>query len=445
MSENQWTLYQMQQIVLGTMMCSKVPLGHAISELSEDCFTTDATKTVFLVIRGLFLAGEPVNAVTVLSECGDDYKDFLLGLVEWAQNEIDYYVKKLRDMAMLNAMQKAAYDILDATSPEAAARQISRLNEISAARSSSRVISLQESVQQYMDSIGKRKPEFIKTGIQELDSEVFLRKGKFVVIGAYASAGKTLLALDLAKEMGKKYKVGFFSCETDAADITTRMLTTESRIFNRKILQQDLNAADIAGLQQAQNALSFSQVDIIEAGGYSVADVQAVALTNRYDIVFVDYLQLLRGSGRGRYEDVTEISLGLHTMAQQHKVLVIALAQLSRPEKKDGKPVPPGMSSLRESGQIEQDADVVILMWPESPDDNRSDRILKVSKNKEGGKLSMKLSFDGATQTMRPARMHFAGKRRSHINKAGLDGNPTGFSEVDDEPPENFKQEAMAF
>ena len=156
----------MQQIVLETMMCSKVPLGHAISELSEDCFPTEATKTVFLVIRGLFLAGEPVNAVTVLSECGDDYKDFLLGLVEWAQNEIEYYVKKLRDMAMLNAMQKAAYDILDATSPEAAARQISRLNEISAARSSSRVISLQESVQQYMDSIGKRKPEFIKTGIR---------------------------------------------------------------------------------------------------------------------------------------------------------------------------------------------------------------------------------------------------------------------------------------
>ena len=142
-------------------------------------------------------------------------------------------------------------------------------------------------------------------------------------------------------------------------------------------------------------------------------------------MLFVDYLQLLRGGGKGRYEDVTELSLGLQTLAQQHKVLVVALAQLARPEKRDGKPVPPSMSSLRESGQIEQDADVVALMYPEDPENNRSRRVFKVSKNKEGEKLTLKFAFDGATQRMEVVRDHpDAAAYDSRFRKAGKSDQP---------------------
>ena len=124
---------------------------------------------------------------------------------------------------------------------------------------------------------------------------------------------------------------------------------------------------------------------------------------------------------------------------------VVALAQLSRPEKtktKDGKPVPPSMSSFRESGQIEQDADVAMLLYPAEPNNNRSNRILKVSKNKEGEKLSLELAFDGATQTLTPidpekkAMQKIAGEGRK-LKQQKHAGQETiaGFTETDEEVP----------
>ena len=135
----------------------------------------------------------------------------------------------------------------------------------------------------------------------------------------------------------------------------------------------------------------------------TVRDIQAVALNKRYQVILVDYLQLVTDNGKGRYEQVTNISQGLHTLAQANGITVIALAQLRRPEKENGKPKPPTMADFRESGQIEQDADIAMLLWPSDPNDNRSRRVLKIGKNKEGERLKLELDFDGATQTMKVA------------------------------------------
>ncbi|MEG2120198.1 MAG: DnaB-like helicase C-terminal domain-containing protein, partial [Pseudoflavonifractor sp.] len=115
-----------------------------------------------------------------------------------------------------------------------------------------------------------------------------------------------------------------------------------------------------------------------------------------------DYLQLIPSPGHNRTEDVTRISLGLHQMAQGNAITVVALSQLSRPETgKDGKKAAPTMASLRESGQIEQDADVVMLLYEEEPGSRT--RVLKIAKNKEGERGKLLLDFDGARQTFRPA------------------------------------------
>ena len=134
----------------------------------------------------------------------------------------------------------------------------------------------------------------------------------------------------------------------------------------------------------------------------TVRDIQALTLNQRFEVIVVDYLQLVVDHGKGSYEQVTNISKGLHTLAQSNGVAVIALAQLSRPEKEKGKPQPPSMHSFRDSGQIEQDADVAFLLWPSDPNDNRSERVLKVAKNKEGERLKLDLTFDGACQTLTP-------------------------------------------
>ena len=146
---------------------------------------------------------------------------------------------------------------------------------------------------------------------------------------------------------------------------------------------------------------SALQLDIINAAGMSVQDIQAVSLNKRYQVVFVDYLQLLAAPGKGLYEQVTNISKGLHVMGRQHGIAVFALAQLSRPEKSGAKPAPPNLSSFRESGQIEQDADAAMLLYPSDPKDNRSHRILNLAKNKEGESCRLYMEFDGAIQSMR--------------------------------------------
>lgn len=212
-----------------------------------------------------------------------------------------------------------------------------------------------------------------------------------------------------------------------------------SRVPLAKIKRRELNEADWVSLAAAASKLSALNFDCIDAGGMTVRDIQAVALNKRYQVVLVDYLQLVLDSGKGRYEQVTNISQGLHTMARSNGITVIALAQLRRPEKENGKLKPPTMADFRESGQIEQDADVAMLLWPSDPNDNRSRRILKVGKNKEGDRLRIELDFDGATQTLTPAEPTQGEKYRAlhkAIKAAGRgELDQTSFEELKGEDP----------
>ena len=168
----------------------------------------------------------------------------------------------------------------------------------------------------------------------------------------------------------------------------------------RKIKTNDLTETEMLALNRSAEELYSLPIEFYSAGGMTVNDIQARTLANRYQVVIIDYLQLIRSGGRDLREQVTAISKGLHTMCQAHGVCVIALSQLSRPEKDKGKLVPPSMSSLRESGQIEQDADIVMLIYKEDPNDPRSRRYLKIAKNKEGELDRLLLDCDGGTQTL---------------------------------------------
>lgn len=135
----------------------------------------------------------------------------------------------------------------------------------------------------------------------------------------------------------------------------------------------------------------------------TVSDIRAIALARHYDLIAVDYLQKIRGDrtrrGVSDFERVTQISSDLQELGQQTGIHILALSQLARPDKKDGKTPAPTMSSLRQSGQIEQDADVVMLVYTEEETMPKL-RTLKLAKNKEGmANIAMRMVFDGDTQT----------------------------------------------
>jgi replicative DNA helicase len=166
---------------------------------------------------------------------------------------------------------------------------------------------------------------------------------------------------------------------------------------------------------EKHNEIPKRQMEIIEAGGMTVSEIRADAIAHRFDFIVVDYLQLIQVNGRGtRSDEVAEISRSLHTMSQRDKITVLALSQLTRPEKvKGGAAIAPTMQHLRESGQIEQDADVVLLLY-DADAENPNQRILKVAKNKEGQKGTILMDFDGATQTFTEAVVDGRGTAREY-------------------------------
>lgn len=399
-------LLRIEYTVLGTAIYEPDHVGEVVAELSPENFSTNGTRGLFEAISALHFDGAPVDSVTVLQKAGGDYEPAMQEVQRHytAASNLPYYCGMLRDFSRLQKMQAEAMAIAMAETLQDADAALDRMNGLMVAHKSVTIMDAAQAAAYFCDRQGiEVPPEYLAWGMKALDRCLYAELGDFVVIGGYPSAGKTLLSIQFALELAKKYRVGYFSLETSPKKLIDRLMSHLSQVPLSKIKMRNLDEADWVQLSEAASKLSALSLDFIDAGGMTVRDIQAVMLSKRYQIVFVDYLQLVSDSGKGRYEQVTNISKSLHTAARSNGVAVIALAQLARPDKSSGKPQPPTMSSFRESGQIEQDADVAILLWPSDPNDNLSQRILKVGKNKEGERIKFELDFNGVCQTLTPA------------------------------------------
>ena len=173
-----------------------------------------------------------------------------------------------------------------------------------------------------------------------------------------------------------------------------------AQVSSQRIKRRELTEEDYFQLERKVDEVKKRRLSLIRASSMTVEDIRAYTLAHRFDVIYVDYLTLIRAPGKTEFDQATYISKALHQMAQDLNITVVALSQLSRPE--GGKPKPPTLASLRSSGQIEQDADVVMFIFREEPGLLRSRRILRVAKNKEGETGQIPLVFRGETQTFRP-------------------------------------------
>lgn len=240
-----------------------------------------------------------------------------------------------------------------------------------------------------------QKPRaYVKTGFARLDSYTYLDQGDYVVIGGRPSSGKTAFSLCLAVNMARAgRRVAYFSLETGADKIMDRIVTACCGLDFGRVKRQTLGD-DWALVAKQSDAIGRLPIEIIPASGKSAGWMQSECLRRGAQVAVVDYLGLVAAEGASRYEKATAVSLALHGMAQQAGVLVIALSQLSRA----GAGRAPGLEDLRESGQIEQDADVVLLLH-----NDREAGALRVgiAKNKEGEIGDILMEFDGKRQRIR--------------------------------------------
>ena len=396
---------RIEYTILGTVLMEPEQTGEVAAALSPGHFGSLGTRGLFEAISALHLRGDPVDPVTVTQEAGADYEAAVREALQYctAASNLPYYCEMLKEQGQLRRVQAAAMGLTTAESLQEARECLDQVNGLMVSRKGVEILNAAAAASDFYDRQKGEKPEYLHWGFGKLDADLYAELGDFIVVGGYPSSGKTLLSLQFALTMAEKYRVGYFSLETSPRKLVDRIMSHLSKVPLKKIKERDLNEASSAALAEAATIkLSARMIDFIDAGGMTVRDIRAVALNKRYQVIFVDYLQLVADGGKGRYEQVTNISQGLHTLARANGITVIALAQLRRAEKEKGKPKPPTMADFRESGQIEQDADIAMLLWPSDPNDNHSGRVLKVGKNKEGERLKMDLDFDGAIQTMAP-------------------------------------------
>lgn len=388
-----------QYSVLGAGLISP----ECVPQILRDTRETDYAgpcRSVYKAMEALFLAGTPVDPVSVANKLGAGYREFLAQLMEITPTaaNLSSYIRITREQAKLSALREIGKQLAEAESPEQASELLTAANGAAVNRAAVKITTMHDALRSFFDR-KTRQAVYLRWPVQELNDRLFAEPGDFIVIGGRPSSGKSTWALQCAWHWAQKYRVGFFSLETSDDKLFDRQMSALTGIAMADIKRSRISDADWTRIAEMSEHISTRPLELIPAAEMSAADIRAVTMMQGYKIIIIDYLQLIKARGDNRVQQVTDISIALHTMAQSLGVTVVALSQLSRADPKGGSQAP-DLSSLRESGQIEQDADIVMML---NTCKDSTDRELWIRKNKEGTCPQIRLAFDGAHQTFAKA------------------------------------------
>lgn len=395
---------QTQYILLGAVLTFS-EYADVLQDLEIDDFCEELRNT-FAAIRGYWEHNDKWNPVEVMGRYDDERKkamgecldafgaefirnvthDMMLG---WA--------RIVKEQAALARARGLAFRIVDGSTRYADLTGIyEQLGEaINLHSERSDFIPMCDGIDNYIRKLDD-KPEYISTGLRVLDNNLHLVPGNFVVIGGRPSAGKTALSLQLACEIAKNgRKVAYFSLETDPDTLYARIIANQLGVPLHTVKNKTVSIDELDRLAAIKKYPLF----VRSAAGKSVGWIRTQSIRMQAKVVFIDYLQLIHQAGaKDRYSAVTEISMALHEFAQSTGTLVVALAQLNRETARAG--IPPTAADLRESGQIEQDADAIILLAQKVKTQKRPEEHyhFALEKNKEGNVGSLDITFQMETQ-----------------------------------------------
>lgn len=385
-----------QAVIGGIVLDAEKVFPLAIGQLTPEDFFTPEYKTLFRACLDIWRDKQSIDAVTLISRTGDRYRDIILNAAQRlpALSHALFYVQAVKTTAQKIRASEGTQELLTAIEFESVEECRARAAEITKTLIGQKQIESIDAKSGFMDFIERvEKPKkYLKTGFFKLDRYVRLSYGDYTIIGGKPSSGKTALTLQMMLNMAKKEKVIYFSLETSKEKVMDRIICTYTKTTVDEVKDGKIQNWD--AITYAYDSFKNLDFEIVEAAGWSVGQVEAYTIQKGAKVIFIDYLSILKGEGRSLYERVTNISIDLHTMAQHNKIAVFALSQLRRSDSKE-----PGMEDLRESGQIEQDADCILLLQVKDKNEQNSDRELIIAKNKEGMTGKMTLTFQGQYQT----------------------------------------------
>ncbi|TNY37694.1 replicative DNA helicase [Thermomonospora catenispora] len=417
-----------EQSVLGGMLLSPNAIAEVVEVLKSSDFYRPAHQILYDTILDLYGRGEPADAVTVVAELtkrgeinrvgGASYLHTLMATVPTAANAA-YYAKIVRERAVLRRLVEVGTRIVQlgyssdgADADEVLDRAQAEVFAIAEKRTGEDYAPLSEIMPDTLDeieAIGSRGGQMVgvPTGFADLDALTNgLHPGQMIIIAARPAIGKSTLALDFARAAAIKHGLTtvFFSLEMGRNEITMRLLSAEARVALHAMRSGTMQDEDWTRLARRMSEVAEAPLFIDDSPNMSMMEIRAKCrrLKQQHDLrlVIVDYLQLMTSNKRveSRQVEVSEFSRSLKLLAKELGVPVIALSQLNRsPEQRTDKR--PMVSDLRESGSIEQDADVVILLHREDAYEKESPRAgeadLIVAKHRNGPTATVTVAFQG--------------------------------------------------
>lgn len=446
-----------QTAVIGSMLIDDRCCGEVFQATTAEMFSDSTLRHIYEAARKVWLERQQVDPVLVIAACGSDsYGETIAACMRDTPTaaNVQSYCEILQQCLLLSSFRAAAFEILDAPTAAACNEIWQRLGRQLMGGKKKRIVSYSDMMANFFDRMDdKTPPDFIDWGFPALNETLTVTNGRFVVIGAESSVGKTAFALQLARGMAKAgKKVGFFSLETSAPDAADRLVANAADVALPAIKHRRLDAAAIQRATREAEAMYKARFDLIEAAGYSADDIQEDTIANRYEVIFVDYVQIVQTADADDVaRQVRSVSIALHNMAIRLHCTVIALSQVTPPEKnKNGKRRLLSKWDLRESKQLVQDGEAVVLLDLTDQDDYTSNRYLIIDKNKDGPCGRMLLAFDAqhmrfsyvppyegtdaAAARERNEKMdrNREARREKAARRKGLDGQ-VGFHELDDD------------
>ena len=414
-----------EKSVLGSLLIDEEAIGAAIEILDETWFYEQAHRQIFRAVLELYNQRKNVDLITLSDKLKSDgtleqiggvsYLSFLIDLVPSAAN-VEHYANIVKEKGVLRRLIRNATNII-AESYESignvdevvdnAERLIFEVADLKQRTQSVHIKDLVRQSIEKLDFLYQRKQHVtgIPTGFEKIDHMTSgLQNSDLIIIAGRPSMGKSALAISMAEYVGieQKQGVAIFSLEMSKEQLVQRMLCSQARVDAHKVRSGFLAPADWPKLTAAAGRLSESKIFIDDTPAISVLELRAKArrlkANQGIELIILDYLQLMRSTiqSENRQQEISEISRSLKALARELSVPVIALSQLSRAveSRQDHKPQ---LSDLRESGAIEQDADLVVLLMREEyynpTEENKGVADVMIAKQRNGPVGTVKLAF----------------------------------------------------
>lgn len=407
--------------VLGGILMDRDAVIEVAEFLMPEHFYSSRHSYIYEAIVKLYEAREPIDIVTVtqklremkkLSESGGaPYVSELVEKVPTASH-IAQYAKIVKNYALKRRLMQVGTRLFDMASDEGidipdlldkAETDVFSITQNTLATSFKHIKKTLADSFDRLDELSKNDGGLrgVPTGFTDLDNKLAgLQKSNLIILAARPGVGKTTLAINIAQNLAVKHKrsVGVFSLEMSSEELSDRMLVSQADIDAWKLKTGRLNDEEFTRLAIAMGELAEAPIYIDDTPGMSILEMRTKArrlqVEHGVDLLIVDYLQLAKSRNlENRVQEVSEISQGLKNMARELKVPVVALSQLSRLVEQRGTKRPQ-LSDLRESGSIEQDADVVMFLWRD--DEEKLENVfLDIAKHRNGPVGQIQLFFRG--------------------------------------------------